>query len=107
LEPWRRPDPNHSERWRQITSLPGVERIVKHDGRTSLRVRGIEFAEISGGELAFGLGHKNPAREWHTAEIERLVDELDRVRSDREHPLFRHCPEAWLESQVRAQIETV
>jgi hypothetical protein len=107
LEPCRRPDPNLAERWRNITSLPGVERVPKHDGRTSLRVRGIEFAEIAGGELSFGLDQKTPAREWHAAEIERLAEEIERARSDRDHPMFRQYPEAWLESRVRAEIETV
>jgi hypothetical protein len=91
--------------------LPGVERVVKHDGRASLRVRGIEFAELSGGELLFGLGERRPAREYHAGEIERLVEELDRARSpdaeDRGNPLYRQSPEAWLESQARAQIETL
>jgi hypothetical protein len=39
------------------------------------------------------------------------VEELDRARSpeaaDRQHPLYRQYPEAWLESQARAQIETL
>jgi hypothetical protein len=88
-----------------------VERIPVHDGRTSLRVRGIEFAELSGGELFFGMTERRPARQHHIAEIERLVEELDGARSpeaaDREHPLYRQYPEAWLESQARAQIETL
>ena len=108
LEPCRRLAPNQLETWQQITSLPGVERVVKHDGRASLRVRGIEFAELRGGELLFGLRERHPAREH---EIKRLVEELDRVRSpeaeDRSHPLYRQSPEAWLESQARAQIETL
>jgi len=112
LEPCRRPAPNQPETWQRIISLPGVERVFKHDGRASLRVRGIEFAELStGGELLFGLGERRPAREHHAAEIERLVEELDRARSpeapDRGHPLYRQSPEAWLESQARAQIETL
>ena len=111
LEPCRRPAPNLLETWQRITSLPGVERVVKHDGRVSLRVRGIEFAELRGGELLFGLAGRRPAREHHTDEIERLVEELDRARSpeaeDRGHPLYRQSPEAWLESQARAQIETL
>jgi hypothetical protein len=101
LEPCRRPAPNLVETWQRILSLPGVERVVKHDGRVSLRVRGIEFAEIRGGEPP-------PAGEH---EIERLVEELNRARSpeaeDRGHPLYRQSPEAWLESQARAQIETL
>ena len=111
LEPCRRPAPNLLETWQRILSLPGVERVVKHDGRASLRVRGIEFAEIRGGELLFGLGERRPAREYHAGEIERLVEELDRARSpdaeDRGNPLYRQSPEAWLESQARAQIETL
>jgi hypothetical protein len=111
LEPCRRPAPNQLETWQRIISLPGVERILKHDGRASLRVRGVEFAELSGGELFFGLGERRPAREHHAAEIERLVEELDRARSpeaqDRGHALYRQYPEAWLESQARAQIETL
>jgi len=111
LEPCRRPAPNQLETWQRIVSLPGVERVVKHDGRASLRVRGIEFAEFSGGELLFGLGERHSARQHHAAEIERLVEELDRARSpdaeDRGNPLYRQSPEAWLESQARAQIETL
>jgi hypothetical protein len=111
LEPCRQPGPNRSEAWQPIASLPGVERVPKHDGRVSLRVRGIEFAELSGDDLFFGLTARRPAREYHAAEIERLVEELDRSRSpeaaDRQHPLYRQQPEAWLESQARAQIETL
>src|SRR5262249_24098037 len=81
--------------------------LPKHDGRTSLRVRGLEFAELTGGELQFGLGERRHAQHWHAAEIERLVEELDRARSDREHPLYRQHPEAWLEAQVRSSIEMV
>jgi hypothetical protein len=111
LEPCRRPAPNQPEAWQAIATLPGVERIPRHDGRASLRVRGIEFAELSGGELFFGLAERRPARASHAGEIERLVEELDRARSpgaaDRGHPLYRQFPEAWLESQARAQIETL
>jgi hypothetical protein len=111
LEQCSRPAPNQSEAWRAITSLPGVERIPRHDGRTSLRVRGIEFAELTAGDLFFGMAERRPARSHHAAEIERLVEELDRARSpeaaDRDHPLYRQYPEAWLESQARAQIETL
>jgi hypothetical protein len=111
LDQCRRPEPNQSETWRAIAALPGVERIPRHDGRASLRVRGIEFAEMAGGELFFGLAERRPARAHHAPEIERLVEELDRARSpetaDRRHPLYRQYPEAWLESQARAQIETL
>jgi hypothetical protein len=74
-------------------------------------MRGIEFAEISNGEMRFGLTERRPAHEHHTAEIAALAAELNRARSpqaaDREHPLFRQSPEAWLESQARAAIQTL
>jgi hypothetical protein len=111
LEPCRRPAPNRAQAWQHILRLPGVESIPKHDGRASLRVRGIEFAELADGELRFGLGERRPAQEHHGAEIERLVEALERARSpesqDRDHPLYRQYPEAWLESQARLQLETL
>ena len=111
LEPCRRPAPNSAAAWESIAALPDVERVAKHDGRVSLRVRGIEFAEIADGQLRFGLNQRTPAREHHAAEIARLAEELARARSadstDREHPLYRQFPEAWLESQARAEIETI
>jgi len=66
----------------------------------------MEFAEIAGGELRFGLTERQAALPHHTREIERLAAELARARSDHDHPLYRQCPEAWLESQARAQIES-
>jgi hypothetical protein len=110
LEPCRRPAPNVAGAWQDIACLPGVEQIPRHDGRTSLRVRGIEFAELAGGELLFGMRERRPARGYHAAEITRLAEELDRARSpeaNRESALYRQYPEAWLESQARAEIETL
>ena len=110
LDPCRRPEPNQPDPWQSLTALPGVERILKHDGRASLRVRGIEFAEVADGQLYFGLSERHPARPHHRVEIETLARELDRFRSpaaDRDHPLFRQYPEAWLESQARAHLETL
>jgi hypothetical protein len=110
LERCLRPAPNTAGAWREVTELPGVERIAKHDGRTSLRVRGIEFAEIKGQELIFGLNQRRPAREHHMNEIARLAEELDRARSVGADPaslLYRQYPEAWLESLARAEIETL
>ncbi len=105
LERCRRPEPNLPDRWSGIAALPGVERVPRHDGRVSLRVHGMEFAEVEDGELRFGLAERHAARPHHLAEIERLAAELDRARSDSEHPLHRQYPEAWLESQARAQVE--
>lgn len=111
LDQCRRPEPNREDAWQGLADLPGVERVLKHDGRASLRVRGVEFAELADGELRFGLKERQPAQRHLVDQIERLARELDRVRSpqaeDREHPLFRQSPEAWLESQVRADLETI
>ena len=111
LEPCRRPSPNQAPQWERLAALPGVECVAKHDGRVSLRVRGIEFAEMADGELRFGLGERRPAQPHHAGEIERLVEELDRARAadagDRDSILYRQFPEAWLESQARAGIETI
>jgi hypothetical protein len=107
LEPCRRPDPNLLDGWRDLAGLPGVEVAAKHDGRLSLRVRGLEFAEFNAGELRFGLSERRVAQPHHRREVEQLVAEVDRARSDREHPLYRQFPEAWLESQVRADIQSI
>ncbi len=111
LEPCRRAEPNRDHPWRPIAALPAVESIPRHDGRVSLRVRGVEFATLEGSDLHFGLHERRPATERHIPEIRRLVEELDRARSanaeSREHPLYRQFPEAWLESQARAQLDVV
>ena len=111
LDPCRRPEPNRADAWRRVRELPGVEQVPKPDGRVSLRVHGLEFAEIAGPDLRFGLAEPVPAGPHHLAEIEGLVEELGRARAPesahREHPLFRRNPEAWLESQVRGGIETI
>ncbi len=97
--------------WRRIASLPGVELVSSHNGRASLRVRGLEFAELAGSHLLFGLSERRPADEQHLPEVESVVAHLDRARSseaaDREHPLYRRNPEAWLESQVRRELAVV
>jgi hypothetical protein len=111
LEPCRRPEPNQAEHWRSVAELPGVESVARHDGRISLRVRGIEFAQVENGELRFGLEARRAARAHHSEEIERLVEELARARSaeavDHGHALYRLSPEAWLESQARAHLESL
>jgi hypothetical protein len=110
LEPCRRPCAVPA-RWAALAALPGVERIPKHDGRLSLRVRGTEFAEITADALRFGLRERRPATDADLGEIERLVEMLDAARrpdaDDRQHALYRGAPEAWLESQARAAIETL
>jgi hypothetical protein len=114
LEPCRRPGAEGTipgEPWQRIVSLPGVEMVATHNGRASLRVRGLEFAELQGNDLLFGLAERRPADAQHIAEIQSVVAHLKGARSaeaaDREHPLYRRNPEAWLESQVRQQLAVV
>lgn len=60
LEPCRRLLPDDSEGnawWRELLSLPGVEAVSKPGG-ASVRVRGLEFAEVSGKDLLFGMGER-------------------------------------------------
>lgn len=99
-------------RWlERLGRLPHVERVVRSDGSLSLRVRGLQFARTSEGMLLFGLEKTAAAGESNLAEIERLAAELARLRSaeaaDRENPLFRLQPEAWMESQLRSHLEDV
>ena len=78
-------------------------------------MRGLEFARAGNGELAFGLDRKQVVREDSGAtplsEIEELARGLARVRhadaADPRNPLYSRHPETWLESQVRAAIETI
>ncbi len=94
-----------------LAASAGIERIPKHDGCVSLRVRGVEFAQASESGLRFGLEHRTQAQPSDLAEIARLAAAVAIRRSpassDRAHPLYRRNPEAWLESQVRAHIEQV
>lgn len=96
----------------RLTAIHGVERRDRPDGSVSLAVRGIEFARVTGDELLFGFDQRHAAgSDAHLAEAERIAQELARMRNsramDRGNPLFLRHPEAWLESQVRAQIEAL
>jgi hypothetical protein len=112
IEPYCRPRAHTSALWSEILESTAVERVYKNDGRVSLRVRGLQFGEIRDGELRFGVRSRrlfsSPAQ---VAELESLIAELSRVRSPestfRDHPLYRQSPEAWLEFQVRTDLETI
>jgi len=95
----------------RLLESPEVERVARHDGGVSLRVRGVEFAQVSETGARFGLAQRTAAGSRNLPEMEQLARDLAERRSaaaeDREHPLYRRNPEAWLESQVRAQIERV
>ena len=111
LEVSRRPlevaDPGDIE---AVLNLPEVESVHKQDGSLSLRVRGLEFAHAGADGLRFGLRQRVPAPVGRTGEAEQLARELAarrRASGDREDPLYRQNPEAWLESQVRAHLEQI
>jgi hypothetical protein len=96
----------------RLAGISGIERRDRPDGSVSLAVRGIEFARLFGDELLFGFDQKHTAgSEAHVAEAERIAREMLRMRSphavDRTNPLYLRHPEAWLESQVRAQVENL
>jgi len=73
--------------------------------------QGLEFAEIADGALSYGVHERRPAAERDLGEIERMAALLDSARrpdaTDRKDALYRQAPEAWLESQARAAIETL
>jgi hypothetical protein len=112
LEPYRRRLPSGLDRiLAPILEIGDVEAIERSDGELSLRVRGLEFLRTSADDLRFGLKRKRAVGPAQAAEIRRLAEELSRFRSahatDRQNPLYLRNPEAWLESQVRNQIEAI
>ena len=89
----------------ESADIPGfsanADRIEQSDGSVSLRVHGLEFGRSSAGRLSCGIGRKRPCS---VATLTRMADEIGRVRNDaaddRQHPLYSHSPEGWLESRV-------
>jgi hypothetical protein len=109
LERCQRP-PELPEVWQSIAAVAGVSTVPHASGRLGFEVQGIEFAEFSGNRLAFGLGQRRVALPHHLPEVRSLAEELARARNggaDREHALYRSYPEAWLESEARANVETI
>ena len=100
-------------RWTEkIGTIEGVERRERPDGSISFAIRGLEFARASGDELVYGLDRKHPVRsQTHLTELLDLARGLARARNadsaDRQNPLYARHPEAWLESQVRAQLDVI
>ncbi len=95
----------------RLRAIPNVEVASRADGATSLRVHGLEFARAGRNGMLFGLDKKAKATSSNMAEIERLAREIGRLRSpsaaDRENPLYRRHPEAWLEAEVRTHLQQV
>jgi hypothetical protein len=92
-----------------LAKIGGVESVAAAPGVLSLRVRGLEFARLEGGELRVGVEGKRVCRGYPQAE--RIARELLRVRCadapDPHHPLRRRAPERWLESVVRPALKKI
>jgi hypothetical protein len=83
----------------ELAALDAIETIPRPNGSVSLRIRGIEFANVEGAIVSAApdfLPRAQELAQFRTADA-----------GDRNHPLYRVQPEAWLESQVRAQIQQV
>jgi hypothetical protein len=96
--------------WETLESIEGVARREHGDGSASLAVRGLEFARIRDSALVFGLDRrKQTATSANLGEIAELARGIASIRRagalDRTNPLYKLQPEAWLESQVRANIQ--
>ncbi len=112
LEPCRRRLPSELDGVLEpVLRIPGVETIDRSDGELSLRVYGLEFARTNEGAILAGLQSRRAIRSSNAHELLQLASELARLRSPdapgRQHPLYLRNPEAWIESQVRNQIEQV
>ncbi|MEQ1885048.1 MAG: hypothetical protein ABL967_08300 [Bryobacteraceae bacterium] len=98
----------------RVESIRGVERRNRPDGSVALAVHGLEFAHASGDKVVFGLDRKHTSTQVTPGlmqEIENLAAGLLAMRCadamDRNNPIFLKHPEAWLESQIRANIEVI
>jgi hypothetical protein len=113
VPPWREPPPEGDSAGagiaRSVSRIDGVESVASAPGVLSLRVRGLEFARLEGGELRVGLDQQSKCRRYEEAEA--LALDLLRIRSvngpEPHHPLRRRAPESWLESAVRPALKTI
>jgi hypothetical protein len=124
LNPRRQPLAEANEALRAmaecVSAIPGAERRNRPDGSVSFAVHGLEFARISADGVVFGLDRKQPmtfkrmpvqSAGPHAAEIENLALGLCAMRNadaaDRHNQMYTRHPEAWLESQIRNNIEAI
>lgn len=95
----------------QLREIPEVEVAPRAGGMVTLRIHGLEFAWAEGDKFWFGLDRKLEAEAFHLTEIAALAHELSRLRApnaaNRDNPLWRERPEAWLESQVRKHLRVL
>ena len=95
----------------QLCRIPGVEAIDGGDGSLSLRVRGMEFAKRTSEAFLFGIETKYPIHASNFPEVEALARHLAVKRhgdnTDKRSLLYQSHPEQWLESQVRAAVQSL
>jgi hypothetical protein len=77
----------------ELNGIEGFEQISRPDGSASLRIHGLEFANL-------------PSRQ-SPSELATHARELSRLRRTAGSMLYQKNPERWLESQVRAGITTI
>ena len=96
---------------REILTIEGVEAVRRTDGLLGLRVRGTPFAAVGRGVMTYGLDQQTPLGTEGIGSVLTLARELARFRSgdaaDTQNALYRRHPEAWLESQVRRQLDLI
>jgi len=107
LPPCRRPAFPNAER-QDIPEMPEVDAIEQNDGSTSLCVRGLEFARAAAGKISCGIGRRRRSTIETAAAMAREIARVRTARNiDRQHPFYLLNPEGWMESQVRANPQTV
>ena len=77
----------------ELDGIPGFERVARPDGVSSLRIWGFEFGRMPGPVSG--------------AELVAHARELSRLRGTAGSLLHAKDPERWLESQVRAGLESI
>ena len=109
LEICRQPSEEHGRVLETLAAIEGVERVEMGDGEVRLRVRGLEFARTEGTEFRFGLGQRKLLGEHNLDECEQLARHLAGMRQagTKGGDLYVRDPEAWLESQVRSNLEVI
>ncbi len=99
------PEGETAARLAELLARVDVETVALPEGVLSVRVRGIEFAQIGRAVMTFGLAGRRTATAANFGEALRLADHLARFRRpDLEraaNPFYSRDPERWLESQVR------
>ncbi len=99
--------------------FPGCEVAVPSPVEISFRLRGLEFARArvahdprsfqSGQEIVFGVGAEErvlePGNEVEFTDLVHLAAGIRHRDGPKTHPLWRMCPERWLESVVIQNVE--